>query len=149
MKSVARQQVTSDYDDYGFKIFSDYEVEDLKLLAKIQALEIRSHNLLQQEGVERPLLDRWAQYLTGRSDDHLTASQELKGLLRAGVPQEYRHRLWSWMLCAKSQTSPHPASRQIELDLPAPSQPTGSSAPRPAPPCSSCVAFIGLFLAKP
>eukprot|EP00066_Takifugu_rubripes_P026574 XP_011615840.1 PREDICTED: TBC1 domain family member 2A-like [Takifugu rubripes] len=118
MKSVARQQVTSDYDDYGFKIFSDYEVEDLKLLAKIQALEIRSHNLLQQEGVERPLLDRWAQYLTGRSDDHLTASQELKGLLRAGVPQEYRHRLWSWMLCAKSQTSPHPASRQIELDLP-------------------------------
>ncbi|XP_056899433.1 TBC1 domain family member 2A isoform X1 [Takifugu flavidus] len=136
MKSVAGQQVTSDYDDYGFKIFSDYEVEDLKLLAKIQALEIRSHNLLQQEGVERPLLDRWAQYLTGRSDDHLTASQELKGLLRAGVPQEYRHRLWSWMvrvrtrtirehdpecyqqLCAKSQTSPHPTSRQIELDLP-------------------------------
>ena len=26
----------------------DYEVEDMKLLAKIQALEIRSHNLLHQ-----------------------------------------------------------------------------------------------------
>lgn len=42
--------VFSDYDDYGFKMFPDYEVEDMKLLAKIQALEIRSHNLLQQVG---------------------------------------------------------------------------------------------------
>lgn len=57
-----------------------------------------------QEGVERPLLDRWAQYLTGRSDDHLTASQELKGLLRAGVPQEYRHRLWSWMVRVRTRS---------------------------------------------
>ena len=37
-----------DHDDYGFKILPDYEVEDIKLLAKIQALEIRSHNLLYQ-----------------------------------------------------------------------------------------------------
>lgn len=41
--------VTSrDHDEYGFKIIPDYEVEDMKLLAKIQALEIRSHNLLHQ-----------------------------------------------------------------------------------------------------
>lgn len=42
--------VHRDHDEYGFKIIPDYEVEDMKLLAKIQALEIRSHNLLHQVG---------------------------------------------------------------------------------------------------
>ncbi|KAK2848712.1 hypothetical protein Q5P01_008546 [Channa striata] len=135
LKSVMRLNMASGHDEYGFKIIPDYEVEDMKLLAKIQALEIRSHNLLHQEGVERPLLSRWAQYLAGRSDDALCASPELKALLRAGVPQEYRQRVWRWMvrartrtirdrhpqryqqLCEKSRMSPHLASRQIELDL--------------------------------
>lgn len=40
--------VLRDHDEYGFKIIPDYEVGDMKLLAKIQALEIRSHNLLHQ-----------------------------------------------------------------------------------------------------
>lgn len=40
--------VLRDHDEYGFKIIPDYEVGDMKLLAKIQALEIRSHNLLYQ-----------------------------------------------------------------------------------------------------
>lgn len=106
-------------------------------------------------------MDRWAQYLAGRSEDDLCASPELKGLLRGGVPQQYRQQVWSWMvrsrtrtirehrpqcyqqvgpgprrppgvrtcppvcshlpavfqLCEKIQTAPHPASRQIELDL--------------------------------
>uniref|UniRef100_A0A3Q3VSK5 Uncharacterized protein n=1 Tax=Mola mola TaxID=94237 RepID=A0A3Q3VSK5_MOLML len=135
LKSVVKLRMARDHDEYGFKIIPDYEVEDMKLLAKIQALEIRSHNLLHQESIECPLLDRWAQYLAGRSDDDLCASPELKGLLRVGVPQEYRQRVWSWMvrartrtirehhpqcyqqLCEKSRTSAHPASRQIELDL--------------------------------
>ncbi|XP_061690425.1 TBC1 domain family member 2A isoform X2 [Syngnathoides biaculeatus] len=123
------------HDEYGFKFFPDYEVEDVKLLAKIQALEIRSHNLLQQEDRERPLLSRWAQYLAGRSDEDFCHSPELKGLLRAGVPQEYRQSVWRSLvrsrtrtvrerhpqryqqLCDKSRTCPHPASRQIQLDL--------------------------------
>ncbi|XP_055368385.1 TBC1 domain family member 2A isoform X2 [Betta splendens] len=135
LKSAVKFSPSSGHDEYGFKIIPDYEVEDMKLLAKIQALEIRSHNLLHQDGVERPLLSRWAQYLAGRSDDDLCASPELKALLRGGVPQEYRQRLWRWMvrartrtsrerhplryqqLCDKSHTSPHSASRQIELDL--------------------------------
>ncbi|XP_035524901.1 TBC1 domain family member 2A-like [Morone saxatilis] len=135
LKSVLKLNVARDHDEYGFKIIPDYEVEDMKLLAKIQALEIRSHNLLHQEGVERPLLSRWAQYLAGRSHDDLCPSLELKGLLRSGIPREYRQRVWSWVvqtrtrtirehhpqryqqLCEKSRTSPHPASRQIQLDL--------------------------------
>nr|XP_057920000.1 TBC1 domain family member 2A [Doryrhamphus excisus] len=134
MKGV-RPNVNSEHDKYGFKIIPDYEVGDVKLLAKIQALEIRSNNLMQQESRERPLLNRWAQYLAGRSDDDLCPSPELKGLLRGGVPHEYRQRLWRWVVrartravrerhpclyqqfCDKSHTCPHPASRQIQLDL--------------------------------
>uniref|UniRef100_H2N1W9 Rab-GAP TBC domain-containing protein n=1 Tax=Oryzias latipes TaxID=8090 RepID=H2N1W9_ORYLA len=113
---------SKDHDAYGFKIIPDYEVEDMKLLAKIQALEIRSHNLLNQ--VQTPI-----QTL---SQDDLCPSPELKTLLRSGVPQEYRSRVWRWMirartrtiwdsgvlqLCEKSRTFPHPATRQIQLDL--------------------------------
>uniref|UniRef100_A0A8C2X477 TBC1 domain family member 2 n=1 Tax=Cyclopterus lumpus TaxID=8103 RepID=A0A8C2X477_CYCLU len=134
LKSTLKLTVARDHDEYGFKIIPEYEVEDMKLLAKIQALEIRSHNLLHQDGAERPLLSRWAQYLAGRSDD-LCPSPELKVLLRGGIPREYRQQVWRWVvrartrtirerhpqryqqLCEKSRTCPHSASRQIQLDL--------------------------------
>lgn len=124
-----------EYDEYGFKIVPDYEVEDMKLLAKIQALEIRSHNLLQQETGERSLLARWTQFLGSRSLDDLSSSEELKTLVRAGVPRQYRPCVWRWMvrvrtqalrqshpdlfqqLCEKSHSTPHPTARQIQLDL--------------------------------
>lgn len=124
-----------EYDDYGFKVIPDYEVEDMKLLAKIQALEIRSHNLLQQEMGERSHVARWTQFLGGRSPDDLTTSEELKTLVRGGIPRQYRPHVWRWMvhtrtrslrqqhpdlfqqLCEKSHATPHPASRQIQLDL--------------------------------
>lgn len=133
-----------DHDEYGFKIIPDYEVGDMKLLAKIQALEIRSHNLLLQvgatsrdlavsgqrreadvwfvlqEGGERPLLDRWAPYLAGRSDDDLGTSPELKGLLRGGVPHEYRPRVWRWMVQTRTRTirEHHPECyQQVGLHL--------------------------------
>ncbi|XP_051935701.1 TBC1 domain family member 2A isoform X2 [Hippocampus zosterae] len=123
------------HDEYGFRIVPEYEVEDVKLLAKIQALEIRSHNLLRQGGQECDLSSRWAQYLAGRSDDDFCPSPELKALLRAGVPPEYRRRVWRCLvrirtgaarerqpqryrqLCDKSRACAHPASRQIRLDL--------------------------------
>ncbi|XP_037318251.2 TBC1 domain family member 2A isoform X2 [Pungitius pungitius] len=133
-KSAIKLNVARDHDEYGFKIIPEYEVEDVKLLAKIQALEIRSHNLLRQEGSEQYLSSCWAQYLAGRSEE-LFSSPELKGLLRGGIPQQYRQKVWRWMirartrtlreryperyqqLCEKGRTCPHPASRQIELDL--------------------------------
>ncbi|KAG7454009.1 hypothetical protein JOB18_015556 [Solea senegalensis] len=134
-ESFIKLNTTRDHDEYGFKIVPDYEIEDMKLLAKIQALEIRSHNLLQQDRMEHPLLTRWAQYLAGRSRDELCPSPELKTLLRCGVPQEYRQRVWSLVvrtrtrtirdchpqhyqeLCDRSHACPHPVSRQIQLDL--------------------------------
>uniref|UniRef100_A0A673WME5 TBC1 domain family member 2 n=1 Tax=Salmo trutta TaxID=8032 RepID=A0A673WME5_SALTR len=135
LNDVLELNPVREHDEYGFKIIPDYEVEDMKLLAKIQALEIRSHNLLRQEAGVRPLLDRWAQYMGGRPADDLCPSPELKFLLRCGVPREYRPRVWRWVvrartrslrerhpdryeqLCQKSLTSPHQASRQIQLDL--------------------------------
>ncbi|XP_044513150.1 TBC1 domain family member 2A [Gracilinanus agilis] len=117
----------SEYDDYGFMTVPDYEVEDLKLLAKIQALEIRSNNLLNHEAVEKPLREKW------NSIGELVPSADLKHLIRSGIPAEHRQRVWKWMislrvkpiqapnhydsLLRKCETMEHPAFRQIELDL--------------------------------
>ncbi|KAL1261747.1 hypothetical protein QQF64_007012 [Cirrhinus molitorella] len=124
-----------DYDEYGFKIAMDYRVEDLKLLAKIQALDIRSQSLLNQEECDGAFLARCAQVLFVRPEGELSSSTELKNLLRTGLPREYRARVWrfiiqtrtkSWKerhpdryqeLCEKSKTSPHLVPRQIQLDL--------------------------------
>ncbi|NXE54815.1 TBD2A protein, partial [Casuarius casuarius] len=116
----------SEYDEYGFMTVPEYEVEDWKLLAKIQALEIKSNNLRSQEVVEKPLRDRW------NSVGELTPSAELKSLIRSGIPVEHRQRVWRWIvsrhcshppdhyqrLLRQSESTEHPACRQIELDLP-------------------------------
>lgn len=117
----------SEYDEYGFLTVPDYDMADLKLLAKIQALEVHSRNLLDQEAGERPLRERWTAL------GELSPSAELKQLLRAGVPPEQRPRVWRWLvrhrvqrlyspgryqeLLARGLTCEHPAARQIELDL--------------------------------
>ncbi|XP_015415975.1 PREDICTED: TBC1 domain family member 2A isoform X3 [Myotis davidii] len=117
----------SEYDEYGFQTVPNYEVEDLKLLAKIQALEVHSHHLLAHKAMERPLRERWAAL------GELAPSMELKQLLRMGVSREHRPRVWRWLihrrvqhlqapgryqeLLSQSQTCKHPAARQIELDL--------------------------------
>ncbi|MGH0154639.1 UNVERIFIED_CONTAM: hypothetical protein FKN15_036946 [Acipenser sinensis] len=82
VKDVLKLNPVSEYDDYGFKTIPDYEVEDMKLLAKIQALEIRSNNLRSNEMVDKPLRTRWANYLGSRRLGELAPSPELKGLIR-------------------------------------------------------------------
>ncbi|XP_072261332.1 TBC1 domain family member 2A [Pyxicephalus adspersus] len=115
----------SEYDDYGFVIIPEYEVEHLKLLAKIQALEIRSNKLLTHEVVDKPLRMKW------NSIEELNHSVELKNLVRCGIPPEHRKRVWRWLigkririranhytdLLRKCESSQHPASQQIELDI--------------------------------
>ncbi|XP_043112802.1 TBC1 domain family member 2A isoform X2 [Puntigrus tetrazona] len=135
MSTAAKLTSIRDYDEYGFKTAMDYRVEDLKLLAKIQALEIRSQTLLNQEECDGPQLARCTQLLSGRPEGELSSSTELKNLLRTGLPREYRARVWRFMiqtrtkslkerhpdryqeLCEKSRTSPHLVPRQIQLDL--------------------------------
>ncbi|MBN3310275.1 TBD2A protein, partial [Amia calva] len=98
MKDVFKLNPVQEYDEYGFKIIPEYEVGDMKLLAKIQALEIRNHNLLSQDLVDKPLLSRWANYLGGRPSGEPVPSPELKGLIRCGVPREYREQVWRWVI---------------------------------------------------
>ncbi|XP_035273014.1 TBC1 domain family member 2A-like isoform X1 [Anguilla anguilla] len=137
IKDRLRLNPIREYDSYGFKLVPDFDVEDVKLLAKIQALDFPSHNLLRREdsGGCGPLGARWAQYLSGCPAGDLAPSPELKALLRAGVPVEHRRRAWQWLVrertCSlrdrhpqryrdmleKSRATPHPASRQIQLDL--------------------------------
>ncbi|XP_074850572.1 TBC1 domain family member 2A isoform X2 [Carettochelys insculpta] len=117
-----------EYDDYGFMTIPKYEVEDLKLLAKIQALEIKSTKLLSHVVVEKSLHERWVDMA------ELRRSAELKGLIRCGIPVQHRQRVWKWIvnqhlchhhptnhynrLLQRCEGTEHPASRQIELDLP-------------------------------
>ncbi|XP_058027091.1 TBC1 domain family member 2A isoform X2 [Ahaetulla prasina] len=114
------------YDDYGFLTVPEYEAADWKLLAKIQALEIKCTNL-NKETTEKPLSERW------NNLGELTPSSELKSLLRCGVPAMHRPRVWRWIishrlkqirsaghyhsLLKKCENAEHPASQQIELDL--------------------------------
>uniref|UniRef100_A0A8C9TH85 TBC1 domain family member 2 n=1 Tax=Scleropages formosus TaxID=113540 RepID=A0A8C9TH85_SCLFO len=135
MVDTIKLHPNSEYDEYGFKLIQDYDVEDMKLLAKIHALEIRSHNLLEQEAGDKQRLSRWAQYVGKRPLGELVPSPELKALLRGGVPRQYRASMWRCVvrartqslrerhperyreLCGKGQASQHPAARQILLDL--------------------------------
>ncbi|KAM4807894.1 TBC1 domain family member 2A [Rhinophrynus dorsalis] len=124
-QSTVQFNPVSEYDDYGFMIIPKYEVEHLKLLAKIQALEIRSNKLLTNEIVDKPLRMKWDNI------EYLTLSVELKNLVRCGIPTEHRQRVWKWLntsrlnfgtnhyasLLKKCDNSQHPAAQQIELDL--------------------------------
>ncbi|KAG8130317.1 hypothetical protein E2320_016860, partial [Naja naja] len=114
------------YDDYGFMTVPEHEAADWKLLAKIQALEIKCTNL-NKETMEKPFSERW------NNLGELTPSSELKSLLRCGVPAVHRQRVWRWIisyrlkqtrsaghyhnLLKKCENAEHPASQQIELDL--------------------------------
>nr|XP_023668248.1 TBC1 domain family member 2A-like [Paramormyrops kingsleyae]XP_023668249.1 TBC1 domain family member 2A-like [Paramormyrops kingsleyae] len=136
MKDTPKFPPVRKYDEYGFKLTPDLDTEDMNLMIKIHSPDICSLNPLQQEVMDKHRLSRWAQFLGGRPAGELGASLELKILLRGGIPSRYRADVWRWIvwtrtrqirerhpqrykeLCRKSQTLQHPASRQIQLDLP-------------------------------
>ncbi|XP_062405517.1 TBC1 domain family member 2A isoform X2 [Sardina pilchardus] len=132
---------TSEFDAYGFKLVPDISPSDMQLMSKLNVLEMRSRSLQTEE--ERPLVARWEQLLSGSSASHcppnpahlLCPSLELKVLLRGGVPQKYRRRVWSWLVSVRtrdlrerqpdhyqllkqrSHRVPRAAAHQIQLDL--------------------------------
>ncbi|XP_078070086.1 TBC1 domain family member 2A isoform X2 [Mustelus asterias] len=126
----------NEYDEYGFKIVSS-PVQDKILLAKIQALQRKSMQLIaSQEGQEKAIQVKWANQLSGRSASELLPSPELKNMIRNGVPKEYRQQVWKWCinrwvrhirerygskryqeLLRLCKNKDRAASKQIELDL--------------------------------
>ncbi|XP_055488447.1 TBC1 domain family member 2A [Leucoraja erinacea] len=135
--NLAIGQICSEHDEYGFKLVSS-PVQDQNILAKIQALERKSNDLiLGQDGQEKNIQVRWENQLSGKNFGELMPSPELKNLIRNGIPKEHRKHVWKWCinrrvrhirerygsnryqellkLCKNKQQA---ASKQIELDLP-------------------------------
>ncbi|XP_048119746.1 TBC1 domain family member 2A [Alosa alosa] len=132
---------TSEFDAYGFKLVPDYAPADVQLMMRLNALELRTRRLQPED--ERPLVARWEQLLSGSSASHcpsnpahlLCPSLEIKSLLRAGVPQKYRRRVWRWLVWVRTRAvresspdryhiltqnchlAPRTAAHQIQLDL--------------------------------
>ncbi|XP_078385665.1 TBC1 domain family member 2A isoform X2 [Cetorhinus maximus] len=126
----------NEYDEYGFRMVSS-PVQDRDLLAKIQALERKSIQLIaSQEGQEKTIQVKWANHLLGRTFGELLPSPELKSLIRNGIPKEYRRHVWKWCvnrwvrhirerygskryqeLLKLCKNKDQAASKQIELDL--------------------------------
>lgn len=134
-QSQLQAQVHRDQDQYGFQLAQDFEVDDIKLLIKLQAPDLKSTQ--SQDAVERPLVARWDQFMSSCRGE-LNPSPELKSLIRTGVPPHLRPQVWNWIirtrtqrdkdpqqyqqLCEQMESSPQsgskPWSRQIDLDLP-------------------------------
>lgn len=134
-QSQLQAQGQRDRDQYGFLLVPDFEVEDIKLLIKIQAPDLKSTQ--NQDAVERPLVARWDQFMSSCRGD-LSPSPELKSLIRTGIPPNLRSQVWNWIirtrthrdkdpqryqqLCEQMESGPQsgsrPWSRQIDLDLP-------------------------------
>ncbi|XP_055016657.1 TBC1 domain family member 2A-like isoform X2 [Boleophthalmus pectinirostris] len=126
-------QVNRERDQYGFPLVQHFEVEDITLLAKIQAPDLRTQQ--NQDAIERPLVARWEQHMSS-CRGNLSASPELKNLIRTGIPSHFRPQVWNWIIrtrtqrdqdplqyqqvCEQMESTPQsrPWSRQIDLDLP-------------------------------
>uniref|UniRef100_A0A3B4BK74 TBC1 domain family, member 2 n=1 Tax=Periophthalmus magnuspinnatus TaxID=409849 RepID=A0A3B4BK74_9GOBI len=123
------QYILQDWDQYGFPLVQDFEVEDIQLLAKIHSPDLRTQQ--NQDAIERPLVARWEQYMSSCRGD-LSDSPELKSLIRTGIPPHLRPQVWNWIIRTRtqrdqdplqyqqvlSQSRSGPWSRQIDLDLP-------------------------------
>ncbi|XP_015794769.1 TBC1 domain family member 2B [Tetranychus urticae] len=132
-----------DYDELGFSLKqSDCEIEfNDKLAVKSEALnKMKMKNEGSEPAVARQQFEwkyRWDYFIGNLGSNELQKSLELKVLLRTGVPQEYRCKIWRMLinirirnlkerlgtnyyqnLCTKSaECKVNPAAKQIELDL--------------------------------
>ncbi|XP_041358045.1 TBC1 domain family member 2B-like [Gigantopelta aegis] len=127
-------------DRYGFYKVDD--VEDDVLTARAQQLEKESTeitNKLKDSDETASHHVKWENFLVGQPGKTLTRSQELKLLVRSGVPHEYREQIWKGCIEmyvgeVRDKLGPHyykslverakhstgksnPAAKQIELDL--------------------------------
>ncbi|KAI1285106.1 TBC1 domain family member 2B [Halotydeus destructor] len=144
---INKQQSTSEYDDLGFNMkvscYDDsFETEDQirRQEASLGRLEDRKTGLITWKL-------KWDAYVASLDGHKLLPSEKLKSLLRSGVPQEYRSKIWRMMIYGRvdnlrqqkgadyyerllaNETSPQrvtattrsqfydPTAKQIELDL--------------------------------
>uniref|UniRef100_UPI00358F0C29 TBC1 domain family member 2B-like n=2 Tax=Myxine glutinosa TaxID=7769 RepID=UPI00358F0C29 len=134
-------EMLSKYDQYGFCIEPEDGGTEERLELRARALELRNLAITQTE-LNISTLVKWDNLLGTPVGSRgirpaLARSPELKALIRAGVPHEWRPHVWAWtvhqsiyslgrkhgpgyysQLIEGSCDRPNPATRQIDLDLP-------------------------------
>lgn len=130
-----------EYDIYGFVKKYDFESGEFDpVTLEAQKLERKSTEMsdkAKRQDEELSHQVKWENYMMAQAGKPLMRSQELKAMVRSGVPHEYKEVVWKEcsnfhigadrdklgphyykQLVSKSNSSSHdPSSKQIELDL--------------------------------
>lgn len=130
-----------EYDIYGFVKKYDFESGEFDpVTLEAQKLERKSTEMsdkAKRQDEELSHQVKWENYMMAQAGKPLVRSQELKAMVRSGVPHEYKEVVWKEcsnfhigadrdklgphyykQLVSKSNSSSHdPSSKQIELDL--------------------------------
>lgn len=130
-----------EYDIYGFVKKYDFESGEFDpVTLEAQKLERKSTEMsdkAKRQDEELSHQVKWENYMMAQAGKPLVRSQELKAMIRSGVPHEYKEVVWKEcsnfhigadrdklgphyykQLVSKSNSSSHdPSSKQIELDL--------------------------------
>ncbi|KAL5479720.1 hypothetical protein EMCRGX_G023290 [Ephydatia muelleri] len=121
------------FDQYGFNIHGYEEENPEAPLAKIQRRLDRQVHLQEAQAAASAVAAEWSDYMCTLGKSELTRSAELKDLIRKGVSDSYRGRVWKWCiylhldkrhnpgwyqkLLSDSASRNNTAVGQIELDL--------------------------------
>lgn len=130
-----------EYDIYGFVKKYDFESGEFDpVTLEAQKLERKSTEVsdkAKRQDEELSHQVKWENYMMAQAGKPLVRSQELKAMIRSGVPHEYKEVVWKEcsnfhigadrdklgphyykQLVSKSNSSSHdPSAKQIELDL--------------------------------
>lgn len=134
---------TQEYDRYGFcKLAPDTDSEEY-LVTHAQNLQRRSDELatkMKDVDVAMSVNVKWENFMVALEKKDIQRSPELKALVRLGIPQQYRERVWNACInfrvgkfreklgpnyyqnlikskVKKINSKHNPAAKQIELDL--------------------------------
>ncbi|XP_066278970.1 TBC1 domain family member 2B-like [Branchiostoma lanceolatum] len=129
------------FDRYGFSLEADLG-EANPVVSRAGSLMRRSEEIQARSAEESISIGvKWENYFANIGNRDLMRLPELKSLIRAGIPYEYRERIWNWCVRLRVQDSRaqanraapnqshyqhlhitnrgkfNPAGKQIELDL--------------------------------
>ncbi|CAK8677308.1 unnamed protein product [Clavelina lepadiformis] len=98
------------YDQYGFSQVVEDDAES-SLLTAASRLEKRSSDILQSlSQYKTSIAVKWQNFLTINKE--LQRGEDLKALVRLGVPHELRPQVWSWMVNIRTSH----IRQKLELD---------------------------------
>ncbi|XP_077978316.1 TBC1 domain family member 2B-like isoform X2 [Glandiceps talaboti] len=125
-----------DYDRYGFSMKLEGADED-SLVSRATDLQRRSDEIAtRMMDLEMSTGVKWENYIVAQQNRPFTRSPELKSLIRAGIPNEYRDKIWKGCIELRMKLIKEakgeeyyqnlqdsklfklqPSAKQIELDL--------------------------------